>query len=254
MQRHDGLAGAGGARNPSRPAVAALDELALGRMQENRPFLPGEVEGTFKFLDIGQHAEAALGIGMREGIGLDWGGRRQCRSRAGGEIEQRLGRLLRQVGGEAEQGVLGGLAHVGQPFRRHAIAQQRFVGHVGEQWRLGCRSRRCDRGYLRRRRRDRSWHCRNVNLLHTLAHLDELGGAGGGMALDLAPLGPSIPTHAHNFEHRQFLPPFLTQRTRARLDSFIRATSRISSCRRRDSMSLASFWMSLPIPPKRRSN
>ena len=46
MQRHDGLAGAGGAGDPGWSGVVALHPLALFGMQEDRPFLPREIEGA----------------------------------------------------------------------------------------------------------------------------------------------------------------------------------------------------------------
>ena len=38
-------------------------------MKENRPFVPGVIERALQFLYVGHHAEAALGVGMREWIG-----------------------------------------------------------------------------------------------------------------------------------------------------------------------------------------
>ena len=69
MQRNDGLAGTGRTRHPRWTAVIALNQSALRRMKEDRPFVPGIVERALQFLDVGHHAEAALGVGMRERIG-----------------------------------------------------------------------------------------------------------------------------------------------------------------------------------------
>ena len=66
VQRHDGLAGAGRTGDARRTGVVALDPLPLLGMQEDGPFLPGEIERALQFLDIRHHAEAALGIGMIE--------------------------------------------------------------------------------------------------------------------------------------------------------------------------------------------
>ena len=41
-----------------------------GGMEEDRPLLPGEGEGPFKFLDIGKTAKPPLGVGMIEGRGF----------------------------------------------------------------------------------------------------------------------------------------------------------------------------------------
>ena len=37
-------------------------------MQEDRPFLPREIERALEFLDVGHHPEAALGVGVIERI------------------------------------------------------------------------------------------------------------------------------------------------------------------------------------------
>src|ERR1019366_304826 len=91
MQGHDGLARAGGAGDTGWSSVDALDPLALFGMQEDRPFLPREIERALELLDVGHHAEAALGIGMIERI-------RDRRDRLGyprlaarGELQQSLG-------------------------------------------------------------------------------------------------------------------------------------------------------------------
>ncbi len=83
---------------------------------------------------------------------------------------------MRQVIGYVEQRVLGGVAHRRQPFDRNSVGQQRLVGYAAEQGRVG-----------------RVWSGRrDCDLLDPLAYLDELRRAGHGMALDLAPLGPTI--------------------------------------------------------------
>ncbi len=71
MQRDDGFAGARRTGDARRAAVVALDQLALRRMQKDGPLLPGIIEGARKFFDIRHHAEAALRIGMIEGICAD---------------------------------------------------------------------------------------------------------------------------------------------------------------------------------------
>src|SRR5260370_27207736 len=69
MQRDDGLAGPGRPGDSSRPGVAAFDELPLRRMQKDRPFFPWELERAFQLLDVDQHPETALRVGMAERIG-----------------------------------------------------------------------------------------------------------------------------------------------------------------------------------------
>jgi len=71
VKRDDRLAGAGGTRYPRRAAVGALDQAALRRVQEDRPFLPRIVQRPFQFLEIGQNAEPALRIGMLEPLGVN---------------------------------------------------------------------------------------------------------------------------------------------------------------------------------------
>jgi hypothetical protein len=83
---------------------------------------------------------------------------------------------LRQVIGYVEQRVLGGVAHRREPFDRNSVGQKRLVGYSAEQGRVG-------RVWSGRRDRD---------LLDPFAYLHELRRAGHGMALDLAPLGPTI--------------------------------------------------------------
>ena len=143
VQCHDRLARARTAAYPGGSVVVALDEPPLRRMQEDRPFVPRVIERPFEFLDIGQHAEPALRVGMGERIGLDRRPFRHRRGRAGRQVQQRLGSLLRQAFGDVEQRVLVGSPDLVEPFGRHAVAEQRIVGDPGEQQRLGCgRSRR----------------------------------------------------------------------------------------------------------------
>ena len=37
-------------------------------MEKNCPFFPGEIEGALQLFHIGHHTEAALGVGLIEGI------------------------------------------------------------------------------------------------------------------------------------------------------------------------------------------
>jgi hypothetical protein len=93
-------------------------------MKEDRPFVPGVVERALQFLHVGHHAEAALGVGMRERIGSNGYRLGDLRRDAGGQIQQRLGSLARQVIRQFQQRVLIGAAHIGQPFGRYAVPQQ----------------------------------------------------------------------------------------------------------------------------------
>ena len=120
VQCHDRLARARTAAYPGGSVVVALDQPSLRRMQEDRPFLPREIERPFEFLDIRQHAEPALRVGMGERIGLD---RRSFRHRRGGtrrQVQQGLGSLLRQPFGDVEERVL-----VGSPDRIEPLGSAR---------------------------------------------------------------------------------------------------------------------------------
>ena len=68
VQRHDGLACAGRTGDARRAGVVALHPLPLLGVQEDRPLLPREIESALQLLHIRHHAEAALRIGMIEGI------------------------------------------------------------------------------------------------------------------------------------------------------------------------------------------
>jgi hypothetical protein len=142
VQRHDCLAGARTAAYPGGSVVIALDESPLRRVQEDRPFVPRVVERPFEFLEVRQHAEPALRVGMGERIGLDRRPFRHCRGRAGRQVQQSLGSLLRQALGDVEQGVLVGSPDLIEPLGRHAVAEQRIVGDPGEQRRFGSGFRR----------------------------------------------------------------------------------------------------------------
>ena len=191
VEGHDGLAGAGRPRDAGGAVVVALDELPLGRMQEDRPLLPGIVEGPLEGLDVGHHPEAPLGVGVRERI-VGGGGRRgQGGSAPGGDLQQRLGGLGRQVIGEVEQGVLGGGAHVAQPFDGHAVAQQVVVRRAAED-RFPRR-----RGTAGGHGSGGPWNVhlhvpRHRDLAHRLANLHELRRPGGRMPLQPPPLGPLV--------------------------------------------------------------
>ena len=124
MQGHDGFARAGRTGDARGAVVIASGEAALFGVQEDRPFFPGIFEGARQFFHVAHDAEAAQSIGMVEGIGN--GGRRRggLRRAAYGQFEQRFGSFRGQVVGQFEDIVLGGSAHIRQPFGRDAIAEQ----------------------------------------------------------------------------------------------------------------------------------
>ena len=183
VQGHDGFARAGGAGNASRAGVVALHPLALLGMQEDRPLLPREIEGALQFFDVGHYAETALGVGMIERIRDRSHRLRHAGFAARGKLEQRLGGFTGQTIRQKQESVFRGLSHVIQPLRRHAVAEQLVVCLAGEQWWLGCLSRR---GQFR-------LHIdRHDDLLDRLADFHELRGTGLGMGFQLAPLGPVV--------------------------------------------------------------
>ena len=173
MERHDGLAGTGRARDTRRAAVLPFDELPLGWVQEDGPLLPGVVQGPLQRLHVRHHPEAALRVRMCERIGARHRRRRAVRRTAGRKLQQRLGGLARQMIGEVEQRVLRRSPHVVQPLDRHAVAQQILVRGVGED--RGPRRRGSASRDARGGRRDVHLHIpRHLNLTDRLPDLDEL--------------------------------------------------------------------------------
>ena len=133
VQRHNGLARAGGAGDAGWPGVVALHPLALFGMQEDRPFLPREIEGALEFLDVRHHTEAALGVGMIKRIRdrrgrlsyprLATRGLQNTRFATRSEFQEGFGRFSGQAVRQQQEVVFGGLAHVVEPLSRHAVAQ-----------------------------------------------------------------------------------------------------------------------------------
>lgn len=124
VQRDDGLPGSSRAADPRRSREVALHPLALGRMEEDGPLVPGVFQGALKLIQIAHEAEAPLGV--RVGERIETGRRRRprhLRLTPGRQLEQRLGRLGREMGDQFQQAILGGLAHVGKPFGRDAVAE-----------------------------------------------------------------------------------------------------------------------------------
>ena len=81
--------------------------------------------------------------------------------------------------GKREEAVLRGCLHVGDPVGRHAGAEQLVGGQGGEN-----RPRRWSRP---------GWRgCGGGEVVHALAQLDDLEGAGLGVGGDAAALGPGI--------------------------------------------------------------
>ena len=166
-----------------RAGIVALDPLrAAPGCRKTVHFSHGKFERALQLLDIGHHAEAPLRVGMVERVRR----RRPAHGTRGvaarRELQQRLGGLGRQVIGQVEQRVLGGLTHVGQPLRRHAVAEQR-------------RRRRCRRtaaAWLAAAAASPRTYVGTTISSHPLADLHELRRAGLRVRLQLAPLGPVV--------------------------------------------------------------
>ena len=191
VERHDGLAGAGRARDARRAAVLPFDELPLGRVQEDRPLLPGVVQRSLQRVHIRHHPEAALRVRVRERIGARDGRRRTVGRTAGRKLQQRLGGLARQVIGEVEQRVLRRGPHVVQPLDRHAVAEQIVVRRAGED--RG--PRRCwpaSHRVLAGRRNVHLYIPWHLNLADRLADLDELRSSRRRMPFQSPSFGPLI--------------------------------------------------------------
>ncbi len=181
VQRHHGLARAGRARDARRPAVVALDQAPSARGGGRRPTCPRGRRAPRRSSSMSCiDAEAALRVGMGEGVGPAGTGVGGSEPLPDGELEQRLLRLLGQVLDDVEDRVLVGAADVLDPVLRHAERHQLQLAQVVEQLRLR-------RGRSRGARRGGGG-----DLLDALADLDDLHGARRRVALDAPPLGPAI--------------------------------------------------------------
>ena len=133
-----------------------------------------------QLLDVAHHPEAAQRIRMLEGVLARGDRRRDLRLAAGGDLQQGLRRLRRQMIRQLQNAVLICDAHIVQPFGRDAIAEQIIIGEMIEQAGFG---------------RSRTF-CHHIlgddDLLHPLPHLHQLGRARFGMRLQLAAFGPAI--------------------------------------------------------------
>ena len=176
VEGDDGLAGAGAAGDAGGAGEVAGHEVALGGVEEDGPGSPrgrrgrpGARRSSTSRRKRRWASGWAKGSGgaARRGGGLD----------AGGEVDQRLEGLGREVVGEVEQGVLGrrrGRRRASPGGRRRA----RRVGVRGAGEEAGLRAARTG--------------ARDDDLLDPLADLDELGGAGRGVGLEAAALGPGV--------------------------------------------------------------
>src|SRR4051794_7526959 len=68
MERDDRLARPCRPGNPCRSSVVTLHQLALGWVQEDRPFIPWVIQGSFELFHITHDTEAALSVGVGERV------------------------------------------------------------------------------------------------------------------------------------------------------------------------------------------
>ena len=192
MQGNDGLAGAGRAGDAHGAVEVALHQLPLGGVEEDDPLLPGEAQRLLQLGNVLHHAEATLCIGMQEGIG-DRHGCGHVENAGRDELQQRLAGLGRQVGRDVQEAVLGGGENVVDPVGRHADGHE-LAGIERPEREHRLAPHRLQREQIHavaeiELQRDRP---RRRHLLDALAHLDDLDGAGLGMRLDAAALGPLV--------------------------------------------------------------
>jgi len=180
VEGDDGLAGAGGAGDAGGAVVAPFDHCALGGVEEDGPFLPGVVEGALQLVDVLHDTKTALRVGMFEGLGVRLDRSRNGRSAPGRQLQEGFGRLFGQVFDKLKQCVLAGVTHVVQPLAGHPVIEELLVGDSGQGW----------------------WTCRwfllhlyidrNLDLFDSLAHFDQLRGAGFWVHLQPAAPRPAV--------------------------------------------------------------
>jgi len=180
MKGHNRLTGTRRARNPRRAAVIPFDQLPLGRMEKDAPFLPGIFESPRQLFNVLHNPETTLGIRMIERICPKRHRLRDLRLHAGSKVQQCLGGFTGEMIGQLQDGVLIGFTHLFQPLGRHSEAQQVTLRKVGKQERL---------------RRDLLYPCNvigNSDFLDDLPDLNELRGSGLRVGFEFTPLGPVI--------------------------------------------------------------
>ena len=183
VEGHNRLARAGRAGHACGTAEATFDKIALVGVEEDGPGVPRRVERALQLLRAAHHHKVALGIGMGERVFSDDGFNARARCSTSRHFEQRLRDFARQMPEHIEQACLGHASHVVEPFRRHAIAEQLVVIDAVEWTPLLAGPGSGD---------DNVDVSRDLDLTHHLSHLDELRGAGLGVALQLPLLRPPI--------------------------------------------------------------
>ncbi len=132
MQGDHGLAGAGRSGHARRAVEGALHHGALGGVEEDRPFLPGCVQGGLQLDQVLDGAEAALRVGMGERVDRRCHGLRFRQVAGGGIFQRRFRRLGRQVRREVKEAVFRRCLDRRQPVIGHADREQVVCGELGE--------------------------------------------------------------------------------------------------------------------------
>ena len=177
VQGNNRLAGPGGADDAGGTVEIAVDELLLCRVEEHRPLVPWGVERRRHLGLVLDDAKTALRVGVCKAGAVGLLDDADRRSLADGGGQDGLLRLVGEVRGDVQDGLLRCLPHRVEPVLRHAPAQQDVIGLKGEERRPA--------------------HCLldvalGNDLLDGLSDLDDLGGAGPRVAVEAAALGPSV--------------------------------------------------------------
>jgi hypothetical protein len=177
VEGDDALAGAGAAGDAGGAVGALLDDGALLGVEEDALEVPGGVEGGVQLALGLDAAEAALGVGVLEGVGggrVGRGARGQGHGLAGGEVHEALGGFLGQLLDHVHKGALPNGGEGVDPLGGHPQAEQVTLLKASEERRLGLA--------------DDLSH----DLFDAFAHFDELGGAGARVHVEAAALCPLV--------------------------------------------------------------
>ncbi len=132
VEGDDGFAGTGRAGDAGGAFVVAFDNVALGGVEEDGPLFPRVIEGGGELFGIGHDAEAALGVGVSEGVCAWWHRDGGLRCAAGGEQEEGFRGFGGESLGHIEDGVFRCMTDVGEPFSGDAVGEKLFVFEAGE--------------------------------------------------------------------------------------------------------------------------
>ena len=108
-------------------AIVSLHNRALGRMEEDSPFLPRIVECSLQLLPVAHDAEATLCVWVIKRIDACDNRAGNLRRPTGGQLQEGLRSLAWQVTGKIKDAVLIGGMDIGQPLGGDTVAQQLIV-------------------------------------------------------------------------------------------------------------------------------